>query len=310
MTCPIPTTLSDLVATLASLSPFLSQLSSVLTSSSPPTAIFVHAPANQHLVLPLIQLIINQSTPVPSTSAARPSVQELLPKQAVIDLTEVHSTRAAFDRALNTFAGWLAEDQLGTGWSEADRVVPNWDGRVEGCSVVRRGNRGAVAVAGGKADGGRRPQKRQKKSPSKPSEVDDDQVVIPDSDQDDTTHSPTKAQDGSGWAISWDRKTGAVDKDPVGPIRDTLDYFYLSLGKINNLGRDAKSTAEGTRRWLIFDHAEMLHDLPAAGNAGGAPKETGLGMTFASGMYRVGQLVSLECSESLWTWNVLLAGAD
>lgn len=293
MTSPIPTTLSDLVATLPSLFPFLSELASILTSSAPPETIFIHAPANQHLVLPLVQLILNQSTPTTFNNSARPSVQSLLPKEAVVDLTEVHSTRAAFDRALNTFSGWLAHDALGSGWSETDRVVPNWDGRVEGCKVVRVAKRGASG--GHKADGGGRPSKRQRRLPAKGCEMDDDEViVVPESSQEGSPRSPAKDDAEAGWALSWDRAPGAADKDPVGPVRDTLDYFYSSLQKINNLGSDSKKAEEPSRRWLIFDYAEMLHDLPAAGNAGGAPKETGLGMTFASGMYRVGQLVSAD----------------
>jgi len=299
MASGIPTSLSELTATLPSLSPFLAQLASVLSSSAPPETIFIHAPTNQSVILPLIQLVLDQTIRSPSNSFTRPSIQSLLPKVAVVDLTEVHSTRAAFDRALNGLSGWLTPAGLGEGWSETDRVVPNWDGRVHGCSVVRRAKRGGPV---GKApeSGSGRPAKRQKrespsKSPAKATEteVDYDLVVIPSSSQDEAA-AAAGADERDGWALRWDRSAGAADKDPVGPIRDTLDYFYISLDKICKLGVDENSSREeaAARRWLIFDHAEMLHDLPAAGNAGGAPKETGLGMTFASAIYRVGQLVS------------------
>lgn len=286
---PVPDSLPALLAALPSLGPFLSQLSALLTSSAPPGTIFIHAPANSSLLLPLINLIVTQSQSALPSSTAAPSVQELLPKLAVVDLSEVHSTRAAFDRALNSFSGWIEQGE-GTGlekaWVEVNKGVRNWDGRTEGVRVVGK----ADATGPGKRARGQtsaRPAKRQRRTV----ESDDDLVILPSSTQEEEDEEDVPREEG--WAIEWDRTPLAAEKDPVGPIRDTLDHFYLSLKKIMSLGADdtGEEEEERARRWLVFAHAERLHDLPSAGNVGGAPKETGLGMTFASAMYRVGQLV-------------------
>lgn len=79
---------AELVATLPSLAPFIAALSARLTSLAPPPAIFIHAPTNTALVLPLVQAIIQghlDSLPQPPA----PTVQHLLPKSAVIDRKSV-----------------------------------------------------------------------------------------------------------------------------------------------------------------------------------------------------------------------------
>lgn len=279
----IPTTLAELNGTLPSLSSFLSQLGSDLSSHAPPATLFIEAQTNAALILPIIQLILNSTTTCSPSSSTRPSIQSLLPKVAVVDLTEVHSTRAAFDRVLNSLSGWIPQDCTPfSGWSEADQAVPNWDGRTEGCSVSR------LKRASSPAKPSSRPAKRRKRDQV----VSDSEDEVPSSTQEDEHDAADSSAPSAEWVLRWDRSASSTAKDPVGPIRDTLDYFYSSLKTISTLGTDGTRQARPAHRWLVFDHAEMLHDLPSAGNVGGAPKETGLGMTFASSIYRVGQKVS------------------
>lgn len=265
---------AELVATLPSLAPFIAALSARLTSLAPPPAIFIHAPTNTALVLPLVQAIIQghlDSLPQPPA----PTVQHLLPKSAVIDLEELSTTRAAFDRALNSFSGWSTGGNPAA-WNETEEAVMNWDGRTEGVSVKRVRTSGAAG----------RPNKRARR------EDDVDEVPETDAESDEEPEYE--------WALSWRRDLPAP-KDLVGPIRDTLDHFHLGLATIFQLGEKAKDHVRAPpafhldparRRWLIVNHAELLNEVATAGNVGGAPRETGLGMTFASTIYRLGQLVS------------------
>ncbi|KAL8287044.1 hypothetical protein RQP46_004050 [Phenoliferia psychrophenolica] len=272
---------AELVETLPSLKPFIASLSARLTSVAPPPAIFIHAPTNTSLVLPLVLQII-QGHLATLSLAAQPTVQDLLPKTAVLDLEELSTTRAAFDRALNTFSGW-STDGNPAAWNEAEGLVMNWDGRDEGVSVERvlkRSSRG----------GGGRPEKRAR--------IDEEVDVVPESEEEEEDEG--EGELGDEWTLNWRRDT-LPPKDPVGPIRDTLDQFHLGLATILKFGKDPDGSSTGSalfpdparRRWLVVNHAELLNEVASAGNVGGAPKETGLGMTFASTLYRLGQLSSL-----------------
>mgnify|MGYP001565391458 FL=1 len=206
----------------------------------------------------------------------------------------MHTTRTAFDIALNRFSGWSKDGEAGA-WSEAEGKVENWERRTDGLEVVRSGKR--LRRQGGPA--GQRKRARREDS-------DDDELVVerPEEEEEEEEDEDDREGDDEEWTLSWNRRT-PLPKDRIAPIRDTLEYFHAGLvvvstlstsnddcGKENSLLRLVDSGEPTTRRWLIFDHAEGLSDLAAAGNAGGAPKETGMGMTLSSSVHRIGELVS------------------
>ncbi|KAK4705046.1 origin recognition complex subunit 5, partial [Phenoliferia sp. Uapishka_3] len=277
---------SELVSQLPTLAPLINSLAQRLSSPNPPSSIFIHAPTNSNLVIPLLHSILKNhlsSLPLPIP----PTVQSLLPKIASIDLEEQLTTKAAFDRVMNTFSGWSTEENLAP-WNEQAGAVLNWDGRTEGCDV-RQKKRARNDVGGGRSN---KRVRREGEEDSWVSETEDE--------QEDKSQNEGGDEDevGAQWSLRWKRDT-LPPKDPVGPIRDTLDSFHLGLSTIFHLGTHQEedfpenSSSTAARRFLIVDHAEMLNQVAVAGNAGGAPKETGMGMTFASTIHRLAELSNL-----------------
>lgn len=273
---------------MPSLLPFIQRFVSHTTSHFVPASIFIHAPHNAELVLPLLQLVLAKKLALAPRSSP-PSIQDLLPKIAVVDLEEVHTTRTAFDLALNTLSAWSKEGHPGV-WNEAEGKVENWERRTEGLEAVRERKRfrGKGGVAG------------KRKKLRREEESDDDELVVeqPEEEEDDDDD-----EEEERWTLSWNRHT-PLSKERIAPIRDTLEYLHEGLVVISTLGTSNDAGGEvllgpfdsgeprPERRWLIFDHAEGLSDLAAPGNAGGAPKETGMGMTFLSSVHRIAELVS------------------
>jgi hypothetical protein len=292
----------EVLTQLPSLRPFLVKLASHLNSTCSPGSLFIHAPSNPSLVLPLILHVLESRRFYSNGNDDPPTIEQLLPKVAVVDLEEVHSTRQAFDRALNEFSAWAGEG--GGMWDEREGSVMNWDGRTEGLRVVRRAMKRKSAPVGG-AQGG----KRKKRARKDFEEEGDDELVVEDSLEEE----PAEQEHSFQWALEWDR-TIPPTRESMAPIPDTIESFHTSLSTILSLSppvapfiRSRRSCADSpdsadeeerddvrdlpVPRYIIFDHAEMLSDLAAAGNVGGAPKETGMGMTFANSIRRIGQLV-------------------
>lgn len=278
----------DLV-TLPTLRPFTARLAAQLAAFAPPASIYIHAPTNISLVPPIVTHIIQSTAESTSHSADRdpPSVQQLLPKLAFIDLEEVHSTRQAFDRILNQLSGWEC-DNLDDTWDSQSHKSLNWDGRTGGLSVVKR------------AEKRRRNKDDDLDSPSRKKRRGEDNNVPVDSTEARSHRSEvTNEESVVTWRLSWDR-AGEVPRPLFEPLRDTVEHFHHSLSKITALtsGHDAASFSSAPdralNRWIVINHAEMLDELTVAGTSSGAGKETGLGMTLLGALLRTRELVSLH----------------
>ncbi|SCV67843.1 BQ2448_5454 [Microbotryum intermedium] len=317
------------LVTLPSLQSFVTRLSSLLCSPAPPPCLHIHAPTNSHLVLPIIHHILDEHRLAIKHAQTQPSVQDLLPRYASVELNQVHSTRQLFDRILNELSGFVDEQDEDV-WDERARAVACWDGRDQGCEVVRvqvPNERSRKERESGRRGGGGNKHKRARRDPTS----DQDEGMISESQEESTQHEDEGEEEAiEEWAIRWNRSK-APPKSTIAPIHDTLDHFFVSLSTICSLGKDpesqypakkrsrpnasadeddsdaeefaalaAKSGQRGTtatpHRFIILDKAEKLSELPSAGTVGGAPKETGLGMTFSNAMRRAGSLSRLPIS--------------
>lgn len=273
MSSPSPSTL----AALPSLAPFVHRLSSYLDSGAPPSTLFIHAPSNSHLLPPLLLHLLTSLSPPLSSP---PTIQELLPKHVVVDLEEVHTTRIAFDSIANTLSGW----NEGQEWDEGSGRVQTWDGIGEGLKVVKSRKRVRKVLKGkGKAKKVRREE----------DDYSEDEGVDAASEEE---QSEVEDEETTAWSLAWKRKENTAPRELVGQLRDSFEHLQGHLESIFALGTvdDEDTPAKRQRRWIIFNHGEMLPDLAAPGNLGGAPRETGMGMTFTSSIHRLSALVS-EC---------------
>lgn len=253
--------LSTLLA-LPSLQPFITHLNALLCSPFPPSSIHLQVQSNLDLVRPLLHHLLS-STPSTCTTTTPPSIQQLLPSFGWVDLTLVHSLRQATDLLLNQLSGWEGGDART--WDSERRGVANWDGRTQGWSI-----------------------------------------------------SPSSHQ------VEWDRTLPppslAANQQP---LPNTPEHFLHSLQLIASLGsppstasssssssssssvapRNPFAAREGDghrkRRLLVFQNAEFLSELATAGTVGGAPRETGLGMTLEGVLRRAGELVSVQTPRHL-----------
>ncbi|KDE03425.1 hypothetical protein MVLG_06090 [Microbotryum lychnidis-dioicae p1A1 Lamole] len=312
--------ISTLVS-LPSLQPFVTRLSSLLCSAAPPPCLHIHAPTNSHLVLPIIHHILDEQRLVIKHAPAQPSVQELLPRYASVELNKLHSTRQLFDRVLNKLSGFAGDGDEDV-WDERAKAVACWDGRNQGCEVVK------VDVAASKKRSSEdrasawRDNKRRRVNRLQTQQQ--QQEAEDESSQDEEEAVDEEANEE--WVIRWNRSK-APPKSAIAPIHDTLEHFFVSLSTICSLGKaqdyhpaskkrsrpnadrddddsdaeefaalNAKRTIATPHRFIILDKAEKLSELPSAGTVGGAPKETGLGMTFSNAMRRVGSLSRLPIS--------------
>ncbi|KAM0788517.1 hypothetical protein ACM66B_001645 [Microbotryomycetes sp. NB124-2] len=271
---------------------FVEELSALLLSSFPPQAVFIHAPTNIQLVSPLVQHVLATSDAAArstESATARPLVADLLPRVATVDLTQVHSTRQAFDRILNQLSGWTDMTGDADAWDDSRRAIVNWDGRLDGLGLVRRKRKSTRS-------GNERASKRRK--PQTPAISDDDPFVVPDSqepradehdDKDNDNDDGAEAEALETWHIGWDRTYMPV-KDEVGPLRDSVEYFQTALRKVACLAKpeanpDMPDTLDKRHRFVIFDSAERLPELPTGGD-----RDTGLGSTFVGTMLRLREL--------------------
>ncbi|KAK4053463.1 hypothetical protein OIV83_001630 [Microbotryomycetes sp. JL201] len=270
---------------------FVDQLSAHLTSSHPPPAVFIHAPTNIELVTPLVQHILLEADVArrrAESSATPPAVTDLLPRVATIDLSVVHSTRQAFDRVLNHLSGWTAATDADA-WDDSRRAVINWDGRLDGLGLVKRKRKSNATITEQRAS-------KRRKTQTTGAFDDDDPFIVRDNrepadyDEDDCDDYALQEADAGGiWQIRWDRSLMPV-KDEVGPLRESVEHFQVGLRKVACLGRsdanpEQPETFDRRHRFVIFDSAERLPELPTGGQ-----RDTGLGSTFVATMLRLREI--------------------
>lgn len=207
-------------------------------------------------------------------------------------MADVHSVKAAFDRILDQLSGFQTSGKKR--WDERTGGITTWDGSMDGVKVVRK-ERKRRAPAGA---AGRR-TKRARGEYVEDSDEENESVDSADEGGGEDEDGPT------GWDLEWDRSASSGAKPGLAPLRNTVEAFQHSLATIlsgstpsslySSLdpGADLRpSRNSASRRFIILDHGELLSELAGSGAAvGGAAKETGVGLTFASTMYRLSQLV-------------------
>lgn len=281
------------VPPLPSLAAFLERFSALVFSPFCPPSIFVHSPSDSPILLPALQQVLNSAIqPSDAPASDPPTVEQLLPKVAHLDLSEVHSVKAAFDRILSQLSGWELAD--GTAWEERDGGIKGWDGSMDGIKVVKR--RKTKRKAGQALEG--RTAKRARREDS------EDLYAAPDEDAGEA-EDPDDG-DEAEWTLEWDADArAAADKPTLAPLRNTVDAFHHSLRTIYSASSSGDSfttdlLADPTsvdnlprRRFILVEHGELLSEVAGgSGTGGGVARETGVGLTFASTMHRLAELVS------------------
>ncbi|BGP14333.1 hypothetical protein JCM10213_004461 [Rhodosporidiobolus nylandii] len=279
---------------LPSLAPFLDHLTSLLTSPFCPPSLFIHSPAQSPILLPALLRVIHASAPAVPAGNNKPTIEQLLPKLARVDLKDVHSVKAAFDRILGQLSGW---DEAGAGgWGERNGGVEAWDGSMDGVKVLRRQRKRRLPAGGG------RKAKRPRMDWGTDSEEDDN------AEGEERQDGQQEEENEPEWQLEWDRSASSSSAKPLAPLRNTVESFQHSLRSIfavsappapsaafaldPGAGLSAPLTAPA-RRFIVLNHGELLSELAGSGTATGAARETGVGLTFASTMYRLGQLTGL-----------------
>ncbi|GAA6034864.1 hypothetical protein JCM8097_009338 [Rhodosporidiobolus ruineniae] len=284
---------------LPSLSPFLHHLAALISSPSCPSFLFIHNPKRSPVLLDALTTILTTHTRAPAPSDP-PTVEQLLPKAAFVDLKDVHSVKAAFDRILDRLSGWDAEGA--ERWGDRNGGIEAWDGSMEGLKVVRREKK-RKAVQGG---AGRRAKRASRDDDDAYGEEDEEEEVE-DAAADENGEQPE-------WVLQWDRSAASSSTKPsLAPLRNTVDAFHHSLTTIFAASAPSSSPSfssaassldpaadlrrpppnQPARRFIVLKHGELLSELAGAGTASAAAKETGVGLTFASTMHRLGQLTGL-----------------
>ncbi|GAA5948760.1 hypothetical protein JCM21900_005286 [Sporobolomyces salmonicolor] len=287
-----------------SLTSFLQHLASLVSSPSCPASLFIHSPTASPLLLPSLLTLLDAAT---ATATAlpppvdQPSVEHLLPKVAVIDLEQVHSTKAAFDRVLNRLSGWDTAKEGGARWEDRDGGIRNWEGSMHGLRVARTARKR-------RASGRARARGRRKRARMEEEDSQDEGADVQDVDGLDHEYDGDSVDEVEEWTLEWDREaasTSLFTKPTLAPIRDTVEAFHHSLSTIVSFSAPSSSPASDSldpgialsrtkpavsRRFIVIAHGELLGDLAgSAGGGAGAAKETGMGMTFASTIHRLGE---------------------
>ncbi|BGO90022.1 hypothetical protein NBRC10512_002008 [Rhodotorula toruloides] len=288
------------VPPLPSLAAFLERFSALVFSPFCPPSIFVHSPSDSPILLPALQQVLNSAIqPSDAPASDPPTVEQLLPKVAHLDLSEVHSVKAAFDRILSQLSGWELAD--GTAWEERDGGIKGWDGSMDGIKVVKR--RKTKRKAGQALEG--RTAKRARREDS------EDLYAAPDEDAGEA-EDPDDG-DEAEWTLEWDADArAAADKPTLAPLRNTVDAIHHSLRTIYSASSSGDSfttdlLADPTsvdnlprRRFILVEHGELLSEVAGgSGTGGGVARETGVGLTFASTMHRLAELTGLPITTIL-----------
>lgn len=104
---------------------------------------------------------------------------------------------------------------------------------------------------------------------------------------------PTSAE--REWNVVWNNATMQEDRTGAQAIRtnESLDGFYQGLRDIFTIGDDDGSpNSRPQRRYVVVQNANLLEELASVGSHQGAPKETGIGMTFAGALLQLELVVS------------------
>ncbi|GAA6000442.1 hypothetical protein JCM10207_008013 [Rhodosporidiobolus poonsookiae] len=279
---------------LPSLTPFLHHFGALVSSPACPPSLFIHDPKQSPVLLQAIAQTLQAVTPNPSSSEA-PTVEQLLPKVALLDLADVHSVKAAFDRVLDQLSGWNMTGEAG--WEDRNSGIATWDGSMDGVKVVRRAKKRKTAASHA---GPRRKRARMDRE--------DEDDLYADADEEGQDDENGEGDSEQEWTLEWDRSSGRGDKPTLAPLRNTVDSFQHSLSAIFanssasqpapqldfslDPAADFSQSAQPARRFIVISHGELLSELAGSG-ATGAARETGIGLTFASTIYRLGQLTGL-----------------
>jgi hypothetical protein len=258
---------------LPTLATSITELKLLLTASHQPPAIYIFAPNHpNNLISSLIaqQLSLRPLPPQSAERISQPSVQSLLPKTVYLDLRELQSPKQLFDRVLNTLAAWNENEGGGAGeermvWNDNYVTPENWNGRTKGLEVVRKERK--------------RVQSHKRRRTDEASSEDDE-------------------QDNEGeWELEWDRSIPTMTLSGVQHDRrnESIDSFRQGLSEIFSLGDDDEPKE---RRFIVIEHGELLGELASGAGTAGAPKETGLGMTFASVMMYLDEALKVRLLHS------------
>lgn len=286
---------------MAPLAAFVAHLAAIASSASPPPALFIHVPGDADHLARTVTTTLHRATADPRAATARdrPSVDALLPKVASLDLAHAHSTKAAFDSILDQLSAWTLLGDGPVKWDDRDKGIPAWHGSLDHLQVVR-------AASHRRNASGERPHKRAR-TIRRASSGSDDDGERPGGD------------DEPRWVLEWDADAPArpADKPSLAPLRNTVDAFHHSLRAIfahstspptlpsaassaldpaaDLAPRDGTADVGPTaprRRFVVIEHGELLGELAGgAGGPSGAARETGVGVTFASTLHRLADLV-------------------
>ncbi|GAA5865262.1 hypothetical protein JCM3774_004912 [Rhodotorula dairenensis] len=295
------------VPPLPSLAACLSRLASLVSSPFCPPALFLHDPKQSPVLVEAILQLIHASRPPP---AEPPRVGDLLPVVAHLDLAQVHSVKQALDRILAQFSG---QEEVATHaasqWDERSQGVKAWDRpSLELLRVVEHAPSRKRITPANEAERHGRKRKRLRRG-----EVDS---VTPGSAEEDGAAEGSgideDALDAAGdmgttraWSLEWDpddarNYVAAPEPQTLPPFRNSLDAFHDSLRAVFAFADEHSSPEQAgippQRRFLVLEHGELLSELAGAGKASGAARETGVGVTFASTVYRLAELTGLPVS--------------
>ncbi|GAA5869029.1 hypothetical protein JCM16303_000340 [Sporobolomyces ruberrimus] len=290
----------------------LQQVAALVTSGSPPLSIFIHSPSSSaSLPTALLSLLHAHTAYKPSEHATNPTVQDLLPKVARVDLEEVHSTKQFFDHLLNQFVAWRHA------WGEGDMGVGNWE-EARGFKGLRVVKTKRTKRANTKDQASEERQRKRQRM------MDAEDTERLGGDDEAANLEAERAEEEVKWELQWNLSAPLPPPlTKLAPIRNTVEAFHHSLKTIYDLSSATsrqdpaapsdefdfqpgislslhKVPSQATkqqRRYIVIEHGELLGDLAAGSGGGGglsgAAKETGIGMTFTSTIHRLSQLSEL-----------------
>lgn len=283
---------------LPSLAPFLEQLAALVSSPFCPPSLFLHDPKQAPLLVDAVLQLWHVHCAAASTPA-EPRVGDLLPTVAHLDLAQVHSVKQALDRILAQFSGYDIAAADAQEWDDKAHGVHAWDARpLEDLVVVEEMGAARKRRSSESGDTSGRKRKRARRG-STASQSDSEQDGAEAPAETDTDPSGS-AQGPTAWTLAWRSDGETADQKPsaaIAPLRNSLDAFHDALRTIftfadGHSSDQADSSGLPRRRYILLEHGELLSELAGAGKASGAARETGVGVTFASTIHRLAELVS------------------
>lgn len=302
------------VPPLPSLAPFLAQLGSLVSSPFCPPSLFLHDPRQSPILVEAILQLLDacQASEIPARDEGEaPQVGDLLPTVARLDLAQVYSVKQALDHILAQFSGSELAAQSTARWDDRTLGVRAWDATpLEALCVVKEAPSLSKKRGSDASTSSKRKRRRMRRGEAS---VSDESGEEARSDDDQAGDEPTGTGEAacptSGWTLSWDMSQSEVGEEParsVAPLRNSLDAFHEALRTIFAFADAHTSPIDKDRlprrRFIILEHGELLGELAGAGKASGAARETGVGVTFASTIHRLAELVSLP--KSVFTYRL------